>query len=63
VLHPWHILRAGRHIGIFLDNWEPTRNYRNLEQRFVDFAEALNVPAPALGSKTLKDASTEAPFT
>jgi thermostable 8-oxoguanine DNA glycosylase len=45
-----HILRVGRHIGIFPRSWEPARNYRNLEERFVEFADALNVPAPALDS-------------
>lgn len=45
-----HILRAGRYIGLFPDTWEPSRNYRDLEHRFVEFAGALNVPAPTLDS-------------
>ena len=45
-----HILRAGRHMGLFPDSWEPARNYRDLECTFVEFADALKVPAPALDS-------------
>jgi endonuclease III len=42
-----HILRAGRFIGLFPDSWEPQRNYRDLEGKFVAFADALEVP-PAI---------------
>ena len=41
-----HILRAGRCIGLFPDAWEPQNKYRDLESRFVEFADALDV-APA----------------
>lgn len=43
-----HILRAGRFIGLFPYSWEPQRNYRELEGRFVAFAEALEVPTALL---------------
>ncbi|WP_390905480.1 8-oxoguanine DNA glycosylase [Occallatibacter riparius] len=38
-----HILRAGRHIGLFPDGWIPEKNYRELEQQFVKFADALEI--------------------
>jgi thermostable 8-oxoguanine DNA glycosylase len=43
-----HILRAGRHIGLFPDSWRPERNYGELEDAFLRFAEALDVPASIL---------------
>ncbi|WP_207005355.1 8-oxoguanine DNA glycosylase [Trinickia mobilis] len=43
-----HILRAGRHIGLFPDEWEPQTHYRELERNFVSLARALGVPAATL---------------
>jgi thermostable 8-oxoguanine DNA glycosylase len=43
-----HILRAGRHIGLFPEAWVPQKNYRDLEHKFVSFASAIEVPAAAL---------------
>ena len=45
-----HVLRAGRHIGIFAPSWNPTRHYVELEAAFLDFARALDVPASMLDS-------------
>jgi thermostable 8-oxoguanine DNA glycosylase len=45
-----HILRAGRYLGIFPDSFEPQRNYRELENRFVSFAEAIGVATTTLDS-------------
>jgi hypothetical protein len=42
-----HILRAGRHIGLFPVEWEPHRHYLQLEAAFLEFAAALCV-RPAL---------------
>ena len=38
-----HILRAGRHIGLFAPDWNPQKHYRQLEAAFIDFAMALGV--------------------
>ena len=38
-----HILRAGRHIGLFPPDWNPQRHYGQLESAFIDFAMALGV--------------------
>jgi hypothetical protein len=43
-----HILRAGRHIGLFAQDQEPQRHYRELEAAFLAFATALEVPAAML---------------
>jgi thermostable 8-oxoguanine DNA glycosylase len=43
-----HILRAGRHIGLFADHWQPGRHYRRLESAFLEFARALQVSACVL---------------
>ena len=38
-----HILRAGRHIGLFPVSWQPQRHYIQLESAFLEFATALGV--------------------
>ena len=38
-----HILRAGRHTGLFPMSWQPERHYSKLESAFIDFATALGV--------------------
>ena len=38
-----HILRAGRHIGLFPYSWNPQKHYAQLESAFLDFANALEV--------------------
>lgn len=43
-----HILRAGRHIGLFPPDWGPQRHYRALEEIFLRFADALGVAAGML---------------
>lgn len=43
-----HILRAGRHIGLFPVSWQPQRHYTQLECAFLKFAEALCVRASLL---------------
>ena len=43
-----HILRAGRHIGLFPATWEPQRHYLQLERAFLKFAEALGVRSSLL---------------
>ena len=43
-----HILRAGRHIGLFSPDLEPQRHYRALEGSFLSFATALGVAAGML---------------
>jgi thermostable 8-oxoguanine DNA glycosylase len=43
-----HILRAGRHIGLFPEAWVPERHYRELEKRFIMFANAIDVAPPML---------------
>lgn len=43
-----HILRAGRHISLFHPKLDPMGHYRELEQRFLRFAEALSTPAAVL---------------
>ncbi|ADO74602.1 Integrase [Stigmatella aurantiaca DW4/3-1] len=43
-----HILRAGRHMGLFAQDQEPQRHYRELEAAFLAFAAALKVPAAML---------------
>jgi len=40
-----HILRAGRHIGLFAHDWRPERQYRRLEETFLEFARRLQVSA------------------
>ena len=43
-----HILRAGRHMSLFHANLEPHGHYRELEQRFLHFADAISTPAAML---------------
>ncbi|MCU1273502.1 MAG: Integrase, partial [Bryobacterales bacterium] len=43
-----HILRAGRHIGLFPQNLNAQRHYRELEGLFLKFAVAIDVPAGQL---------------
>jgi thermostable 8-oxoguanine DNA glycosylase len=43
-----HILRAGRHLGLFPTSWEPQRHYIQLESAFIQFATALGVRAAIL---------------
>ena len=43
-----HILRAGRHVGLFPIAWQPQRHYVQLESAFLKFAAALDVPASLL---------------
>src|SRR4051812_14081949 len=42
-----HVLRAGRHIGLFEEHLRPDQHYLCLENRFLDFAAAIDV-RPAL---------------
>jgi thermostable 8-oxoguanine DNA glycosylase len=43
-----HILRAGRHIGLFPPESNPQRHYCNLEDAFIQFATALDTGAAML---------------
>jgi thermostable 8-oxoguanine DNA glycosylase len=43
-----HILRAGRHIGLFDVGHTPERHYGHLEEAFLAFAEAIATPAGML---------------
>jgi len=43
-----HILRAGRHVGLFPVSWQPQRHYCELEAAFLGFAAALDVRASLL---------------
>jgi thermostable 8-oxoguanine DNA glycosylase len=43
-----HILRAGRHIGLFSEQLHPTRHYRPLETAFLTFAKAIHASAGML---------------
>jgi thermostable 8-oxoguanine DNA glycosylase len=43
-----HILRAGRHIGLFPPEANPQRHYSSLEDAFIGFAAALNTGAGTL---------------
>jgi thermostable 8-oxoguanine DNA glycosylase len=43
-----HILRAGRHIGLFLPEFDPQRHYCTLEDVFIRFATALDTGAGVL---------------
>ncbi len=45
-----HILRAGRILQIFPETWSVERNYRQLEDAFLHFAEAISVKASVLDS-------------
>jgi thermostable 8-oxoguanine DNA glycosylase len=40
-----HILRAGMMMGIFSEVAEPTRHYATLEERFLEFCQAIDEPA------------------
>jgi len=43
-----HVLRAGRLIGLFDATDNPSKNYRELERRFLNFAVAIGTPASML---------------
>jgi hypothetical protein len=43
-----HVLRAGKIIGLFPQDYRLPRDYEALERRFLDFAKALQVPASLL---------------
>ncbi len=43
-----HILRAGRHAGLFAEHWTPLHHYHELETAFLRFATALETPASLL---------------
>jgi thermostable 8-oxoguanine DNA glycosylase len=43
-----HVLRAGRHIGLFQADWIPQRHYAFLEEAFLRFSDALGVEAGIL---------------
>ena len=43
-----HILRAGRHVGLFEPEWTPQGHYRDLETAFLCFATAIGTPAALL---------------
>jgi thermostable 8-oxoguanine DNA glycosylase len=43
-----HILRAGRHIGLFPPEANPQRHYASLEDAFIRFAAALDTSAGTL---------------
>lgn len=45
-----HILRAGRHLGLFPPQWTPQNHYVRLEFSFLRFARALGVRASLLDS-------------
>ena len=40
-----HILRAGAAIGIFESSADPSREYYQLEERFLQFCDAIDEPA------------------
>ena len=43
-----HIMRACEHLGIFPARSDPQRSYRELEESFLKFASAIDVPASLL---------------
>jgi thermostable 8-oxoguanine DNA glycosylase len=43
-----HILRAGRVLQLFPTDWSPQSHYRQLEARFLSFAQAIETPAGLL---------------
>jgi len=43
-----HILRAGRHVGLFPRRWTPQSHYSALESQFLAFASAIKVRAGLL---------------
>ncbi|MGG5819346.1 hypothetical protein [Falsiroseomonas sp. HW251] len=43
-----HVVRAGVVAGVFDPAWTPERNYRELEQAFLDLADAMGVRAALL---------------
>lgn len=43
-----HILRVGEHLGLFPTTWQPGTHYRELESKFVAFANAIDVSAATL---------------
>jgi thermostable 8-oxoguanine DNA glycosylase len=45
-----HILRAGRILQIFHEDWSVEQNYRQLENAFLQFAKAISVKASILDS-------------
>jgi thermostable 8-oxoguanine DNA glycosylase len=45
-----HILRAGRTLGIFPEEWRVERNYRELEEAYLAFARDIGARASILDS-------------
>lgn len=43
-----HIVRACEHLGVFPVRSNPQKAYRQLEERFLEFASAIDVPASLL---------------
>lgn len=43
-----HILRAGRQMNLFKQEWNPQRDYHALEAKFLTFATAIGAPASSL---------------
>lgn len=43
-----HIIKVGQHLGLFPEKWRPETHYRELEERFVAFARAIDVSAATL---------------
>jgi len=43
-----HILRVGQQLGLFPEQWQPATHYHELEQRFIAFANAINVSTATL---------------
>ncbi|MBW6400871.1 hypothetical protein KPL78_23630 [Roseomonas sp. HJA6] len=43
-----HVIRAGVVAGVFDPAWTPQRNYRQLEEAFLDLAEAIGIRAALL---------------
>lgn len=43
-----HIIKVGQHLRLFQDNWRPEAHYRQMEERFVTFARAIDVSAATL---------------
>jgi thermostable 8-oxoguanine DNA glycosylase len=43
-----HIIRVGQHLRLFPNAWKPETHYRQLEERFIAFARAIDVSAATL---------------
>lgn len=39
-----HIVRAGVHIGLYPTNSDPSKKYREMEERFIEFCRAIEEP-------------------